>query len=960
MALEEAMPSRRKAGEGDGDLLAALLEVSGEHIAFVIDCRRGGFDFASPRLSELHQTTPERLTAQGLRVVLDERLDRGSARHLRRHILTLCRRHPGASRRTTVDYPLRRKDGDDLWFECALQVEADAAGRPARIVGWAVDVTARLRGEVALREREGMYRATMDALQVGVFVLQDEVIRNANRTFHTLFGELDASAALVRGGLDLVVPEQRDFFAEKLRACARGEHVGAYELEGLRCDGSRFPLQMHAERSVFEGRPAVVCTAIDMTRERRTEHALKAAVRRYESLFEGAPDAILVVDGRSGRVVAANLAAQQLFACAGEALRGADLCQLCPQLHVQAMAVLGAEGEGAEVRAFEAEVVASTGETVPVEVRACPIETGFVDVHVQLILRDIRQRRADELALKRDACVFEASQEAIILTDAAQRIVTTNGAFLAMTGYAADEVVGRRPEVLRSGRHTREFYQDMWRELETSGRWQGEVWNRRRDGEIFPVWLRISVHRDESGRVCNYVGVSTDISERLASQESIRRLAFYDSLTGLPNRRLLHDRLGQLIVAAEREQTQVALLFIDLDHFKKVNDTLGHSIGDRLLVDVAQRLQGCVRRMDTVARLGGDEFVVLLADTTREGAGEVARKVLDVLAQSCWLGEHELGVTPSLGISLYPQDGNDGETLLKHADAAMYRAKDKGRNAFEFYTSDINRGALENFLLENDLRQAIKLRQFVLHYQPKLCLESGAIVGAEALIRWQHPRLGLLAPGRFIPLAENCGLIESVGDWVLHEACRQSRAWLDSGLPAVRVAVNISSVQFRSGRLDRHIRDILEATGVAPENLELELTEGVVMSEAAGAVEALERLSTMGIQIAIDDFGTGYSSLSYLKRFPIDRLKIDKSFVRDIAHDRDDRAIAKAVIRLGHSLKMRVVAEGVAAPEQLEALRRHGCDEIQGFHFSRPLPPADFASLLWQQREQSEHPSFVQ
>ena len=953
--MEEGAPSRRDAGEGEGDLLAALLGVSDEHIAFAIDCRRGGFDFASPRLSLLHQATPQQLTAEGLRVVLDERLDRVTARRLRRHVLSLCRNHAGTVQRTTIDYPLRRKEADDLWFECALRVEVGADGRPVRIVGLAVDVTARWRSEVALREREGMYRATMDALPVGVFVLQDGVVRRTNRTFHTLFGGDGRLGGSVLAGVDLVASDQRDFFAAKLRACAQGATVGAYELEGLRADGTTFPLQVFGEPSVFEGRPAIVCTAIDMTRERRTEHALKAAIRRYESLFEGAPDAILVVDGRSRRVVAGNLAAQQLFACTGETLRGADLQQLCPQVHAQALAALDTE-----VCAFEAEVETATGTTVPVEVRASPIETGFVDVHVQLILRDIRQRRNDEMALKRDACVFEASQEAIILTDAEQRIVTTNGAFLAMTGYSAEEVVGLRPGVLRSGRHTREFYEEMWGELEASGRWQGEVWNRRRDGEVFPVWLRISVHRDESGRVCNYVGVSTDISERLASQESIRRLAFYDSLTGLPNRRLLHDRLGQLIAAADREQTQVALLFIDLDHFKKVNDTLGHSVGDRLLVELAQRLQGCVRRMDTVARLGGDEFVVLLADTTHEGAGEVARKVLDVLAQPCRLGEHELGVTPSLGISLYPQDGRDGEALLKHADAAMYRAKDKGRNAFEFYASDMNRDALENFLLENDLRQAIKLRQFVLHYQPKLCLESGAIVGAEALIRWQHPRLGLLAPGRFIPLAENCGLIESIGDWVLQEACRQNRAWLDSGLPAVRVAVNISSVQFRSGRLDRHIRGILDATGLAPENLELELTEGVVMSEAAGAVEALERLSTMGIQIAIDDFGTGYSSLSYLKRFPIDRLKIDKSFVRDIAHDSDDRAIAKAVIRLGHSLKMRVVAEGVEAPEQLEALRLHGCDEIQGFHFSRPLPPLDFASLLWQQREQMEHPNLIQ
>ena len=942
-------------GTGGGPApLAELLEASGEHILFGVDCVRGVFTYASPRLAALHGTTPDILAARGLSLVLDERLDRVSARRIRRQVLALCRGRACAELRTELDFPVRQPDGDDLWFRCSLFVRSDVSGRPQRVCGLAVDVTPQLHGEVALREREGAYRATMDSLQVGVFVVQHGRFRYVNSCFQTMFGYSE-SECLRLGPLDMVIPERRAFVAEQVARRERGESVGPYEVDGLRADGTHFPLQVMGERSVFDGQPATVGTLIDKTRERRAEHAMKAAIRRYEALFEGAPDAILVVDATSGRVVASNLAAQLLFRMQPEHLCGVPLAALCPEVQARAWPRLsGVDGRLSVVAAFEVEICNADGESVPVEVRSSTVETAGDDLHLQIVLRDISRRKRDEQALKRDACVFETSQEAILLTDAEQRIVTVNSAFLTMTGYRSDEVLGQRPALLRSGRHEAPFYAAMWAEINSTGRWQGEVWDRRSNGEIFPVWLRISVHCDEDGKVCNYVGVSTDISERVASQESIRRLAFYDPLTCLPNRRLLQDRLEQLLAAAERAQSQVALLFIDLDHFKKVNDTLGHSVGDRLLVEVARRLQGCVRRMDTVARIGGDEFIVLLTDINRDGAVEVARKVIEALSKPCRLGSHELSVTPSLGISLYPQDGCDFETLLKHADTAMYRAKDKGRNAFEFFTSGMDATVLENFLLENELRQALQAGQFILHYQPKLCLGSGDIVGAEALIRWQHPLHGLVSPARFIPLAENCGLIEAIGDWVLFEACRQNQAWRTAGLPPVCVAVNISSVQFRSGRLEERIRHILESTGLPPGSLEIELTEGVVMSEAEGAIEALQRLSAMGIQIAIDDFGTGYSSLSYLKLFPIDRLKLDKSFVRDIAHDNGDRAIATAVIRLGHSLQLRVIAEGVERPEQLEALRQQGCDEIQGFHFSKPLPPGEFAALLWRQRRVRE------
>ena len=392
------------------------------------------------------------------------------------------------------------------------------------------------------------------------------------------------------------------------------------------------------------------------------------------------------------------------------------------------------------------------------------------------------------------------------------------------------------------------------------------------------------------------------------------------------------------------------MLFIDLDQFKTINDSLGHSAGDQLLIEVARRLQACVRRMDTVARLGGDEFVVLLTEVTQQGAGDVARKILDVVARSFQFNEHELGVTPSLGISIYPQDGRDFETLLKHADTAMYRAKDAGRNAFQFFTQEMNAAALERLMLENSLRQGLERGEFILYYQPQIDVRSGCIVGAEALVRWRHPKIGLVPPGKFIPAAEISGLIVSIGEWVLRESCRQNRAWQDAGLPAITIAVNISSLQFRGGQLEANVRSVLAETGMPANYLELELTEGILMGGADETVETLRRMSDMGVKLAIDDFGTGYSSLSYLKRFPIDKLKIDQSFVRDIVHDPDDRAIANAVISMGHSLRLSVIAEGVEQQQQLEILINEGCDEVQGYYFSAPLPANEFSEVLRQQK----------
>jgi len=695
---------------------------------------------------------------------------------------------------------------------------------------------------------------------------------------------------------------------------------------------------------------AVYGIAVDITVRRHAEQDLKDTTNRYAALFDGAQDAILVAEVETSEIVEANVEAELLFLRPREELVGLHYSAVHPpavaqHYHEAFIRHASAGGGGPE----EMQIVTSDGRIIAVEVSTKVIETASGHRLIQGVFRDIRQRKQAEAELKLAARVFESSPEAIVITDAANNIASVNSAFSEMTGYDAAEVIGRNPRLLSSGRQSAEFYAAMWRAIAAEGKWQGEMWNRRKNGDVFPVWLTVSAYRDASGQVLNYVGIESDISERHAAQERIRQLAYYDPLTGLPNRTLLQDRVGQALAVAERDGRQAAVLFVDLDHFKKINDSLGHSAGDQMLVQVAQRLLACLRRMDTVARLGGDEFVVLLSEVTLAGATDVARKILASVARPYLIDGHELSVTPSLGISLFPQDGRDFESLLKHADTAMYLAKESGRNAYQFFASDMNVVALERLVLENSLRQGLERGEFVLYYQPQVNASSGRIVGAEALIRWRHPELGMVAPGKFIPVAEASGLIAPIGEWVLREACRQNREWQLAGLAPICVAVNISAAQFRGGRLEDSVREVLAATGLAPGCLELELTESTVMSDADATVEALRRLSAMGVKLAIDDFGTGYSSLSYLKRFPIDKLKIDQSFVRDIVTDPDDWAIATAVISMGHSLRLGVIAEGVERAEQLEMLRRQGCDEVQGYYFSVPLPAAEFAALLQQQ-----------
>ncbi len=566
---------------------------------------------------------------------------------------------------------------------------------------------------------------------------------------------------------------------------------------------------------------------------------------------------------------------------------------------------------------------------------------------VQNLTREIMQRKLAEQGLRLSAMVFENNTEAIMITDDAQHIVMVNHAFTEITGYQSDEVLGKSPKILASGRHSKDFYETFWKSLDTHDLWRGEIWNKRKNGEIFPEWVTISVLRDEQSRITHYVAVYLDITERKQEEERINYLANYDVLTGLPNRYLLTDRLEQALSSAQRNQGKIAVMFIDLDRFKNINDSLGHDIGDALLKQVAERLRGCLRRSDTIARQGGDEFVAVLTEfNSADEVIFVAEKMIETLQEKFTLDAYQLSITPSIGIGVFPEDGETTVELLRNADLAMYRAKDSGRNNFQFYAPEMNVKAVERLRLETGLRAAISQQQLMVYYQPKVNVASGEMVGMEALLRWQHPEMGFVSPAVFIPVAEESGLINEIGDWVLRQACLQARLWQAQGYNIVPIAVNISARQLKQGNLHAQIMTILRDAGLDARYLELEITESMLMDMGELGLAVIEHLHNAGITLSLDDFGTGYSSLSRLKNLPLDRLKIDQSFVRDIVTDPDDASIVSATAVLAHALGLRVTAEGVETQEQLDFIKSLHCEEYQGYLFSRPVPAAEVERFL--------------
>ena len=564
-----------------------------------------------------------------------------------------------------------------------------------------------------------------------------------------------------------------------------------------------------------------------------------------------------------------------------------------------------------------------------------------------VMVQDISERKRMEESLRLSATVFEHAAEGVMIVDTQARIVAVNRTFTEITGFSADEVRGQNPRLLRSGRTDEATYKALWESVSARGFWRGELWNRRKDGSLFAEQLTISAVRNSQGDLTHYVGLMSDITSIKRTQEVLDYQAHHDPLTDLPNRLLFEDRLSHALNRSRRTGERLAVMFVDLDRFKNINDTLGHPVGDEVLRVIGRRLQNSLRDCDTVARLGGDEFILLLeAIGSESDVGKVAEKLLTDFREPIAAAGHEFFVTASVGVSFFPQDGEEVITLVRNADAAMYRAKEKGRNSFEFYHAELTSSAQKRFALEGEMRRALDRGEFTLHFQPQRRLDDHCLIGAEVLLRWSHASQGAISPAEFIPLAEESGLIVDIGAWVLLAACAQVKTWLDQGLDPPPVAVNVSEVQMRRSDLVSTVEAVLQQTGLPPGYLELEITEGFIMNNTEERVAQLRHLRELGVGLSIDDFGTGYSSLSYLKRFPIDKLKIDQSFVRGLPGDSDDAAICRAIIGMGRSLGLKIVAEGVELPAQQEFLRLAGCDLMQGYLYARPMPAEEFATRI--------------
>ncbi len=559
----------------------------------------------------------------------------------------------------------------------------------------------------------------------------------------------------------------------------------------------------------------------------------------------------------------------------------------------------------------------------------------------------IRGRRAIENKLQLASRVFDNTIDGVIITDANEKIISINPSVTRITGYTQEELLGKTPRMLSSDRQDKIFFKEMWRSIHTTGHWQGEIWNRRKNGETYPEWQNINEVKDTNGMLTNYISVFSDISAIKRSQEQMEHLAHHDPLTNLPNRLLFEKRLTRAMTEDRRKKQSLALFFLDLDHFKNINDSLGHAAGDALLCEVSQRMIGVIRKQDTIARLGGDEFAIILERF--EGVRsvvQVAKKIIHSLKQPFILSDQEVFTSTSIGISIYPIDGETPDRLIKNADAAMYHAKNEGRNNYQFYDKTMTEAAFERLEIENRLRQAMRQEEFVLYYQPQLSFKTGEIIGVEALIRWQDPEHGLVLPGKFLPVAEEMGLIQEIDSWVIHEACREAQQWREEGLRPMTMSVNLSKFNLEHGGFMETVQSALKESQLPAQWLELEITEGNLIQHQDRVSEALSQLREEGVGLAIDDFGTGYSSLSYLRHLPFDKLKIDRSFVHDITNDQNAADIIIAVIALGHALHLKVLAEGVETEAQAKMLFDLQCDMVQGNLYYKPLLADDFKKMI--------------
>lgn len=812
--------------------------------------------------------------------------------------------------------------------------------------------TARLQTEQALQESQDRFRRAIEEAPFPIMIhAEDGQVLTLSRAWTEISGYAHAD-------IPTITDWTRQAYGEHQQA-AQADIDRLYDLSQRKAEGEylitcKAGSQRDWEFSsvglgrLADGRRIAISMAADVTERNRATATLRQREWQYRQLFEANPQPMWVFDLETLRFLAVNDATLTHYGFSRDEFLGMTITDIrqpeeIPRLLARIRQVhdhtIDREGIWKHRK--------KDGSLIDVEVTMHVLQ--FSGRRAGMVLaHDVTESRRAEDRLRQAATVFENTREGIIITDPDERILRVNRAFCELTGYTEEEALGQTPRLLHSDRQSPAFYAALWATLQDTGHWQGEIWNRRKNGDVYPELLSVSAVKNSTGVVTHYVGVFADLSQIRASEERLDFLAHHDSLTGLPNRLLLSARLQHSIEVAHRDEETLALLVLDLDRFKDVNDSYGHSAGDALLQQVAERLTHRLRGVDTVTRLGGDEFAVLLEDLAQpQDAARVAMDILSILSEPWRLtNETEIRLGVSLGISLFPQHAQTAEEMLQQADAALYQAKSEGRGRFQYFSADLTQAARQRIELEARLRHAIGDQQLRVYYQPQVAIPSGRIVGAEALVRWQDPDHGLIPPGRFIPLAEETGLIGAIGEWVLRETCRQGKAWLDAGLPPLTLAVNLSVHQLHHGDLVATVLQILKDTDFPAEWLELELTESALMQREVEAVTVLEHLRGLGLHLAMDDFGTGYSSLAYLRRFPLDVLKIDKSFVDDLPHQREAMEIAATIIAMGHTLGLKVLAEGVETAEQLAFLQLNGCDLYQGYLTSPPVPALAFVELL--------------
>ncbi|MBI4809607.1 MAG: PAS domain S-box protein [Nitrosomonadales bacterium] len=821
-------------------------------------------------------------------------------------------------------------------------------GEPC-FLGIGEDITAQKHAEDRLRESNEKLRGLFELSPLGITLtdMQGHYVE-FNEAFRQICGYSGEELKQL-DSRELTPDEYAEQEAHQLDCLEQTGRYGPYEKEYLRKDGSRVPLELNGMLITgTDGQRYIWSIVEDISERKRAEQRMQEDQARLSGLVESAMDAIVSTD-ENQNIILFSQGAEHLFGYRAADIIGQPLEKLIPQrfhaTHRQYVEEFGRTG--ITTRSLDmlgkSYGLRASGEEFPFEATISKVEVAGKKIYT-VILRDITKRKQYEEAVKLAESVYQKSHEGIVVTDENNLIVEVNPAFTELTGYTPDEVRGKNPRMFRSGKHDAQFYREMWQSIVRDGYWQGEIWDHRKDGELHAKWLSISAIRHADGSIFRHVGQFSDITEKKRKDELIWTQANYDVLTNLPNRRLLSDRIRQSMTSGARSGRHGALVSLDLDQFKQLNDTLGHGMGDKLLIEVARRLQACVREEDTVARMGGDEFMVVLnelssnQDEAAIQAEQIAEKIRNELCRPYQLGDTEHHSSPSVGIVIFRGHLDEQELLLAHVDAAMYQAKAKGRNNICFFDLTMQAALEKRSLLESALRVALQHDEFKLYYQLQVD-SAGHAVGAEALLRWFHPALGMISPAQFIPVAEETGLILPVGDWVLETACAQLALWqADSKLNHLTIAVNVSARQFRDAGFVGKVLGALKKSGVKPEALKLELTESLVLDNVEESIGKMRELKMLGVRFSVDDFGTGYSSLSYLSRLPIDQLKIDQAFVRDITTDRHDAAIVQTIISMAHSLGLEVIAEGVETPEQREFLELRGCLAYQGYLYARPVP----------------------